>query len=134
MQLTRRKVLGGVGGAIGIGAGAWVLRSPSCDVACFDFYHEGFDDAPDWLTITHTDGRDLPAEEVFITNVVVEHGPDSEWVTDTVAWHEVHEDMDPSEGIAGRSIRIDIAFPDVVQVLWRHDTDEQVLDETQEFR
>ena len=134
MKLTRRKVLGGVVGAIGVGVGAWALRSPSCEVACFDFYHEGFDDAPDWLTIVHADGRDIPAEEVFITNVVVEHGPETEWKTDTVAWHQVHDDIAASEGIAGGSVRVDIAFPDVVQVLWRHDGDEEVLDETRELR
>lgn len=66
----------------------------------------------------------------FITNVEVEREFDGEDVNDTVDWHEVDDDVAPSDGIARRSVQVDIAPPDVVQILWRHDGDEQVLDET----
>lgn len=138
MEFTRRRALAGLGGAVGVGGAAWVgaraLREYNCDVACFAFDWEGFDDAPDWLTIAHVAGRDLPAGEVFIDEVVVESEPGTEWVTDTVAWADLQDDVAPSDGIGGRRIRVDIGSPDVVQVLWRHEGDQQVLDETRNPR
>jgi hypothetical protein len=110
-------------------------ENASCEIACFEFSHEGFDDAPDWLTIAHTEGRNLPAEDVFITNVIVGgRGRDSDWVIETVAWHEVDDEIRASDGIAGESVRVDIGFPEVVQVLWRNENGERVLDETRSFR
>ncbi|WP_267162950.1 hypothetical protein [Halovenus salina] len=107
-------------------------ESPSCEIACFEFTHEAWDDAPDWLTIKHTEGRDLPAEDVFITNVVVEYSgnleTESEQVIETVAWHEVDDEVVPSDGIAGERVRVDIDPQRVVNVLWRTKNEEHVLD------
>lgn len=108
--------------------------SEPCEIACFEFTHEAFDDAPDWLTVRHVEGRDLPAGEVYITNVLTESDPDGPWETGTVAWHAVDADLGPTDGIAGRDVRVDIGFPDVVQVRWRHDGTEAVLDETRDLR
>jgi len=148
--MKRRTVLAGATATIGFGGclsfrdgGSSQTESPtqnddSCEIACFEFTHEGFDDAPDWLTIKHSEGRDLLAEEVFITNVIVEYsgnlGTESERVIETVAWHEVDDETRGSDGIAGESVRVDIGFPEVVQVLWRNENGERVLDETRSFR
>jgi hypothetical protein len=109
----------------------------SCEFACFEFTHEAWDDAPDWLTIKHSEGRDLPAEDVFITNIVVEysgnHETETEQVIETVAWHEVDDEIAASDGIAGESVRVDIDPPDVVQVLWRTQNEEHVLDEISSY-
>jgi hypothetical protein len=147
--MKRRTVLAGATATIGF-SGCLSFRddsssqteSPtqnddSCEIACFEFTHEGFDDAPDWLTIKHSEGRDLLAEEVFITNVIVEYsgnlGTESEQVIETVAWHEVDDEITASDGIAGESVRVDIDPPDVVQVLWRTESEEHVLDEIESY-
>jgi hypothetical protein len=146
--MKRRDVIASATATIGLG-GCLALRnennssenesptdskSDSCEIACFEFTHEGYDDAPDQLTIAHTEGRDLPAEEVFITDVIVGgRGRDSNWVIETVPWHEVDNTIKPTDGIAGESIHVDIGFPEVVQVLWRNENGERVLDETQPY-
>ena len=143
MKLTRRKVLGGVGGAIGIGVGAWVLRPLLCNVACFTFVYEPFDDAPGYLTIRHTGGRDLSADEVFITgteagaesfeNVNSFYEPDGDVMK---SWADFDSDPDPTDGIAGDEIRIDfgpelssndVAF--TVLVLWKTDEETRTVGE-----
>lgn len=152
--MKRRTVLAGATAAIGFGgclsfqneSPSQIENTPqtenptenddsSCEIACFEFSHQPFDDAPDWLTITHTEGRDLPAENVFITNVVVEYSGNlgTETVIETVAWHEVDNEIVASDGIAGESVRIDIDPPGAVQVLWRTENTEQVLDEIQSY-
>lgn len=133
--MKRRAVLAGTVATVGLGGYLYSKdESRSCDVACFEFFHEGFDDAPDWLTVRHTQGRALPADEVFVTNVVVDHGPETDWITETVAWHDVDEATDPTDDVDGSSVRVDIGSPDIVRILWRRGDDERVLDETRSFR
>jgi hypothetical protein len=149
--MKRRTVLAGAIAAVGFGGclssqrgsprqtetPTQTKRSPqtedSCEIACFEFTHEAWDDAPDWLTIKHTEGRDLPAEEVFITNVVVEYGRTTDRVIETVAWHEVDDEIGASDGIAGESVRVDIDPQRAVQVLWRTQNEEHVLDEISSY-
>lgn len=98
-------------------------------VACFDYIHEGADDALDRLTVRHVAGRDLAAEDVSITATADEYPPES---TDgePAAWHRLG-DVGRTEGIAGRSLRTTIARVESMEIRWRHDREEVVLDEFQ---
>jgi len=132
MDHTRREVIRGSSVVASVGlAGCQRLWSCSADVACFEFEHEGYDDAPDILTITHTGGDALPATAVFVTNVAVNYDADE---TGTVPWPELSETTDETDDIGGDSVEVEILFPEVVQVLWRHDGDERVIGETRSFR
>lgn len=111
-------------------AGCGADQGCTDDVACFEFEHRGFDDAPDVLTVSHTGGDALPADEVFITNVAIDYHDD---VVDTVPWHEFDDETDETGSIDGDSAEVPILFPDVVEVLWRTD-DEVVVGETRSFR
>jgi hypothetical protein len=147
--MKRRTVLAGATATIGFG-GCLSFRDDSssqsasptqnnnfCEIACFEFTHEAWDDAPDWLTIKHSEGRDLLAEDVFITNVIVEYSgnleTESERVIETVAWHEVDDEIAASDGVAGESVRVDIDPQKVVKVLWRTENEEHVLDKIQSY-
>lgn len=103
----------------------------NAEVACLSFEHDAADDVPDALTIEHTGGDDLPANEVYITNVAVDYREDQ---IETVQWYEYDDGSDPNDGITGKSVQVPIAFPDVVKVLWRHDDEEKVIGETRSFR
>lgn len=131
MGPSRRSVLKGtIVGSVGL---AGCLQYIPCfdDVACFTFKHHGVDDAPDILEITHTGGDDLPANEVYITNVALDYEAEE---TGTVAWSNLDDESDPTVGISGETIRIDIRFPDVVEVWWRHEDQVTVIGKTREFR
>lgn len=116
----------------GVGS-AGCSNSDTCtaDVACFSFAHDAYDDNPDILTIEHTGGNDLPANEVYITNVAVDYREEQ---IETVHWYEYDDGSDPNDGIAGKSVQVPILFPDVVKVLWRQDEEEKVIGETRTFR
>lgn len=96
-------------------------------VACFDSIHEGADDVLDRLTVRHVAGRDLAAEDVFITATADEYPPEPDDGEPT-AWYQLG-DVGRTEGIAGRSLRTTIATVESVQIRWRHDREEIVLDE-----
>lgn len=133
MVYTRREILRltGIGLPLGVSGCVRVrdvqlMDTPSCDIACFEFEHEGFDDAPDYLTITMVEGRGLPAKEVYVTGVATEWPPQSD-SGQTKPWHELSY-LGPTESIAGHSIRVDLAYVSTVHVLWRHDDEEHTLD------
>jgi len=130
MVVSRRSVLR-YGALVAGSASAGCQQSSQEKVARFSFDFQGYDDSPDVLRITHTDGNDLPANEVYITNVAIDY---REEVTGTVAWHELDEDVGPTDGIADQTAVVELLFPDVVQILWRHDGEEQVIGETRSFR
>jgi len=98
----------------------------SCEVACFEFDHRGFDDAPDWLTIRHTGGRDLPANEVFITGIATEWPPEPE-DGETKPWFELDEELGSMDGIGGEAVRVDLAYVRTVRVLWQRDGGEREI-------
>ncbi|WP_436924803.1 hypothetical protein [Halosimplex amylolyticum] len=132
MEVQRRSVLRLGICLVGLGcAGCSNRDACNAEIACFSFDHDGYDDNPDILTIEHTGGDDLPASEVYITNVAVDYREDQ---IETVRWHEYDDGSDRDDGIAGKSVQVPIAFPDVVRVLWRHDDDEKVIGETRAFR
>lgn len=122
MEPTRRTLLGGTGVIIAAAVGTWLWSSDSLssDVAEFEFTHEGFDDAPSWLTIRHTGGEDLPADEVFVTG---QADGDGEYVNINGSpssvggvmkpWYELDEDIGRENGIAGAEITRTDFQPDV---------------------
>ncbi|MFC4988285.1 MULTISPECIES: hypothetical protein [Saliphagus] len=132
MIRTRRELLhtGSLIGCVCL-SGCQTFSSCSAEVACFEFEHEGYDDAPDVLTITHTGGDSLPANEVFITNVAVDYNDEE---IATVPWYELSANVDADDEIEGDSITVEILFPEVVEVLWRQDGEERVIGETRDFR
>lgn len=132
MRIQRRSLLGIGISVVGLGFAGCSDRD-SCDeeIACLSFDHDGYDDSPDVLTIEHTGGDDLPANEVHITNVAVDYWEDQ---IETVQWYEYDDQSNPEDGIAGKLVQVPIEFPDVVQVIWRHDGEEQVIGETRQFR
>jgi len=107
------------------------LRPCRDDVACFNFRHIAADDVPDRVEITHTGGDDLPANKVYITNVVTDYESEKE---KTVAWSDWDDEVNTNAGIGGKTITVHILFPDVVKILWRHGNKEQVIGETRSFR
>jgi hypothetical protein len=132
MGRTRRQLLqtGSLIGCIYL-SGCQAFSSCSADVACFEFEHEGYDDAPDILTISHTGGDSLPANEVFVTNVAIDYNNEE---IATVPWYELSETVDADDEMGSDSIEVEILFPEVVEVLWRQDNEEQVIGETRDFR
>lgn len=112
------------------------FRVSECDfdVACFEYVHEGADDNPDNLTISHVAGRDLSADEVYVTGTVSEWPPERE-EGDTEPWHELSRrepasrPLEPNEGVAGHSVRVHVGLVGTVRVLWRHDGQESILEE-----
>lgn len=98
-------------------------------VACFEYIHEGADDALDRITVRHVSGRDLDAKDVLLTGVASEYPPDPEQ-GQTMTWHELSE-FELTDGIAGHSIRVKLGFVDTVRVLWNHGTEQSVLDRFQ---
>lgn len=132
MEVQRRSILRHSICVVGMGfAGCSGSTTCNAEVACFSFEHDAYDDNPDILTIEHTGGDDLPASEVYITNVAVDYREDQ---IETVQWYEYDDGSDPESGIAGKSVQVPIAFPDVVKILWRHDDEETVIGETRSFR
>lgn len=147
MKSTRRDILSGAFGVtlVGLGGCTWLLSGQSqCEKACFEFEFEDFDDAPSWLTIRHVGGKDLPADEVFITGKVEGEG-DYTNINDTQSsiggilkpWFKLDEDVGPTDGITGEEIyRTDFA-PSIegpacsyqVLVLWENEDDTVVLDD-----
>lgn len=99
------------------------------EIACFDYIYQGADDALDRLTVRHVAGRDLAAEDVYITASADAYPPDPD-KGEPAAWYQL-SDVGWTEGIAGRSLRTTIARVDSACVLWRHDRGEVVLDEFQ---
>ena len=99
-----------------------------CDspVACFEYIHQGADDALDRLTVRHVSGRDIAAGDVALTGIASEYPPDPEEGR-TMTWHEV-SDLERDEGIAGRSIRIELGLVETVRVLWTHRNERSFLD------
>lgn len=102
-----------------------------CDaaVACFDYIHEGADDALDRLTVRHVGGRDLAAKNVALTGIASEYPPEPEQGR-TMTWAELGE-FEPAEGIAGHSVRVTLGFVDTVRVRWTHGTQQSFLDSFQ---
>jgi hypothetical protein len=109
MEFSRRDLLkqGGIVSAAGFSG----CLGDSCDVACFSFTFEGFDDAPSWLTIRHTEGKDLPANEVYITG---RDGATGEYTNINTSsssvggvmkpWYKLDDELGPNDGIAGAVI------------------------------
>ena len=128
MSLRRRAVLLGGVTAVGFGAaGYYQLTTTNCDeIACFAFRYQGADDAPSRLDIEHIGGeRRLPAGEVFITNVSVDYEAGE---TDTVTWTELDDGIGPSDAINGEAIRVNLGSAGIVQILWRQDDVERVIE------
>lgn len=126
--MNRRTVL--VSAIVTIGSGGCLSNgtgSRSCEVACFGFDHRGYDDAPDWLTVRHTGGRDLSANEVFITGIAEEWSSPGEG--ETKPWFELDDELGPTAGIAGEDVQVDLGYVSTVRVLWRHDGNERVIGE-----
>lgn len=101
----------------------------SCDdaVVCFEHDHEAVESGLDTLTIAHRSGRNLPADEVYVTGIAFGYPP----VRDrgyTYPWHQLI-DGSPTAGIADQSVRVHPALVDVVRVLWRRDGEVTLLDE-----
>jgi len=61
---------------------------------------------------------------VFVTNVSTDYEAGE---SDTLAWAELDDDLDPDDAIDGEAVQISIRFPDVVTVRWRRDGDEEVV-------
>jgi len=128
MSLKRRAVLLGGVTAVGFGAaGYYRLTTTNCDeIACFAFEYQGADDAPSRLDIEHIGGeRRLPAGEVFVTNVSVDYEAGE---TETVAWAELDDGIGPTDAINGEAIQIGLRFAGIVQILWRQDDAERVIE------
>ena len=96
---------------------------------CLEFSLNRRDDGLDTLSISHTGGRDLPAEDVYVTGVASDHPPELDRGR-TVPWHEVGE-LDRTDAVAGRSVPATIGFVETVRVLWRLDGCNTVLEEFQ---
>ena len=146
MERTRRALLGGSGVAIAAAVGVWLWSSDSSssDVADLEFTHEGFDDAPSWLTVRHTGGEDLPADEVYITG---QAEGDGEYVNINGSpssiggvmkpWYELDEDVGQEGSIGGAEITRTDFQPDVdgridsfeVLVVWEHDGESEIIGE-----
>jgi len=129
MSLRRRAaaLLGGVT-AVGFGAaGYYRLTTTTCDeIACFAFAYRGADDAPSRLDIEHTGGeRQLPAGDVYITNVSVDY---ESGATDTVAWAELDDGIGPTDAINGEARRVNLGSVGIVQILWQQDDVERVIE------
>jgi len=107
------------------------IRVADCDadVACFEHVHRGADDNPDNLIVRHVGGRDLPANEVYLTGIAAEYPPESE-TGQTTAWHELG-DLTRTDTIAGHSLSVEVVLVESVRVLWRHDGRESVLERFQ---
>lgn len=132
MVPSRRSVLAGTT-TVYVGITGCLQYIPCFDdVACFNFRHYGANDAPDKLEITHTGGDDLPANEVYITNVALDYEAGE---TGTVAWSELDDESDPTAGIGGETIRVDILLldPGTVEVWWRYEDQVKVIGETREL-
>ena len=128
MSLRRRAVLLGGVTAVGVGAaGYYRLTTATCDeVACFAFEYRGADDAPSRLNIEHTGGnRRLQAGETYVTNVSVDYESGE---TDTVAWAALDEDLDPADTITRETVEVKIGLGGIVQILWRRDDVERVVE------
>jgi hypothetical protein len=131
MNLGRRDLLGtgAVVSSLGVAGCSFFSSQPSCEIACFDYKHEGADDALDRLTVTHTRGRNLPAGDVYITGIANEWPPEPE-EGETVQW-SVLGPLGPADRIDSHSVRVKIGFVESVRILWRDDGEETVLEEFQ---
>lgn len=136
MTLSRRKLLSGVALVGGIGLGGYALSRESCEIACFKFDHEGFDDAPSWITISHDEGRNLPANEVCITGK--DEGSGEYRTINTASsevggvmkpWYKLADRAGPNDGVADAQISRTAFEPDAssssdsfeVLVVWKRD-------------
>ncbi|TKX75913.1 hypothetical protein EXE46_02100 [Halorubrum sp. GN11_10-6_MGM] len=125
MSLERRAVLLVGAGAIGFGAVGYRELTDCEEFACFAFEYEGADDAPSRLTIEHTGGTErLRAGDVFVTNVSTDYEAGE---TDTLAWAELDDNLDPDDAIDREAVQVPIRFPDVVAIRWRRDGDEEIV-------
>ncbi|MFC7073871.1 hypothetical protein ACFQJ7_03060 [Halovenus rubra] len=68
---------------------------------------------------------------MFISNVALDYEAGE---TGTVLWSEQNDESDPTAGISGETIQVDIAFPDVVEVWWRREDQVTVIGKTTRFR
>jgi hypothetical protein len=147
MKSTRREILSGSIGAtlVGLGGCTGLLSGQfQCEMACFEFEFEGFDDAPSWLTIRHVGGKDLQADEVLITGKVEGEG-DYTSINDSQSsvggvlkpWFKLDNDVGPTDGIAGAEIYQTDFAPSIekpacsyqVLVLWEKEDDIITLDD-----
>jgi len=143
MTLSRRKLLTGVSLAGGIGLGWYALSRESCEIACFEFHYEGFDDAPSWLTIWHDEGKNLPANEVYITGK--DEGSGEYRTINTASsevggvmkpWYKLADHAGPNDGVADAQISRTDFEPDAssssdsfeVLVIWKRDDEIIELD------
>ncbi|WP_123536756.1 hypothetical protein [Halosimplex salinum] len=131
MTPTRRTVLGTLGASSLAGLGGCSAlggreSTPSCDVACFEFSHERAESGPDTLTVRHAAGRDLPAGEVTVSGIAFDWPPVRE-PGYAYSWAAM-SDLDPSDGIGGRSLRVNPALVDAVRLSWDRDGDPVELD------
>lgn len=128
MRRTRRSLLRAGATATGVGFAGCQQFSGGCpdEIACFSFEYQGADDIASRLDIEHAGGeRRLRAGEVYVTGVSVDYESGD---TDTVAWAELDDAVGPSDTIDGAGIRIPLGPVDIVEILWRGDGDERVIE------
>ena len=125
MDIPRREALRKGAILSGLGVSAWYL---SCwETVCFGYSHFGYDDAPDKLTIRHKGGKNLPAREVLVENILVEYDNGRNRRVGTAPWHELDDELTPTDGIGGAVIDVDIRFPEAVRIYWRRERTNQLI-------
>lgn len=127
MSYTRRAIL--LGGLTVAGGGLIGYREiTTCgEIACFSFEYQGADDAPNMLDVQHTGGQEtLTAGDVYFDEVVVDWESRE---TDTLAWSELDDEMEPDDTIDGDEIRLYLMTgTEIVEILWRQGDDEEVIE------
>lgn len=125
MSLKRRAILLGGASVAGFGAIGYQQLATCDEIACFAFEYHGADDAANRLDVQHTGGQEsLQAGDVYFSEVVVDWESRE---TDTLAWSELDDDLEPSDTIDGDEIRLRI-ITEIVEILWHGGDDEQVIE------
>jgi hypothetical protein len=134
-MVNRRELLTAISGGVvvgGLSGCAEREQQQECDseedIACFNYLYRSPDDNPDVLCLVHVGGRDLPAGDIYITNVTREYPPEPPY-GQTLSWAAV-SDLDPTDGIAGASVLVDIGYTSTVYVLWRRNGSVEITLET----
>jgi len=78
-----------------------------------------------WTSNTPVGERQLPAGDVYITNVSVDY---ESGATDTVAWAELDDGIGPTDAINGEARRVNLGSVGIVQILWQQDDVERVIE------
>jgi hypothetical protein len=126
MSLKRRAILLGGAATVGFGALGYYGITRCDEVACFSFEFQGADHVANRLDVQHTGGQEsLQAGDVYFREVVVDWESRE---TDTIAWSELDDEMEPSDTIDGDEIRLQLLWEtNVVEILWRQEGEETLI-------